>query len=72
MRKVNAIYDIYLPMYWVDLSSDSRVTVNFFLVQNKKKKYGHPQDGTQVNSALEQIDATILSMRLACWEQGPF
>jgi hypothetical protein len=29
--------DIYLPKWWVELSSNSRETIDFFLLQFKKK-----------------------------------
>ena len=49
----------YLPRCWVDLNSNSKGTVDFFLLQNKNKVNVHPPVRTQVNSALGQIIVTI-------------
>ena len=47
--------EIYLPMYWVGLSWNSRMIVNFFLFWGKKKVNNPPW----VNSALEQMHFTF-------------
>ena len=58
--------DIYLPKWLVELSSNPRVKVKFFLIQNKKKSTNyHPRVKTQVKSTQRlqifgQINVTLL------------
>ena len=55
--QVDMLSYIYLPKCWVVLSSNSRVNIDFFLFQNKKKLTIILL--TQVNSVLGQINVTL-------------